>query len=237
MEAVKNNSVFDQILLPSNSEVLIKNKTLVVSKWNWDYEDCLKFQKEAQKLIQKYRDHKIYIFCNHPHCFTLGRGNERGRDDLVPFQTNVEKELNFPVHKIHRGGGITFHFTGQWIFYPICSINANYTLEDHMCWLLKSVKNVLQENFVSEQLMATKKLMGIWHKRKKLASIGVGVNRFVTEHGLALNITFDEKMKRELVKINPCGMQSEIYTSVSELIENPGKDLLKNFHKAYLEII
>ena len=182
-----SHTVFQNLRIPLDCEAIVKENILYITKWNWDYLECLEFQKQAQEIIRKHRDHKIYIFCNHPHCFTLGRGNERGRDDLLDFDETVIKKLKFPVHKIHRGGGITFHYPGQWIFYPIVSINNSYNLDEHMCWLLKSVKENLRDNFKLEKVMATKKLLGVWHERKKLASIGVGLNRFVTEHGLALN--------------------------------------------------
>ncbi len=88
MEELKN-SPFELLSFPADSEVYLKEKTLYVKKWNWEFETCLDFQKAAQKIIQSNRDFKVYIFCNHPHCFTLGRGNERGQADLVAFDEKV----------------------------------------------------------------------------------------------------------------------------------------------------
>lgn len=227
MEQLKD-SLFSELRVPVNAHLALGDKTLLVTIWNWDYDEFLSFQKQAQELIQKHRDHKIFIFCNHPHCFTLGRGNERGREDLIGHDESITKDLKYPLFKIHRGGGITFHYPGQWIFYSIVSINAKYTLEDHMCFKLKGVKEVLQSSFGLSEVMATKKLMGVWYKRKKLASIGVGLNRFVTEHGLALNITYDEKMFNELKKINPCGMDSQVYQSLDQLVPKES-NLLEKF--------
>ncbi|MEX0798434.1 MAG: hypothetical protein WEB87_05550 [Bacteriovoracaceae bacterium] len=228
------NSQFESLALPSESEIqILKDDCLLVKKWRWDYQECLRFQKRAQELVRANRRLKIYIFCNHPHCFTLGRGNERGREDLTDFDPSSSFELKFPLHKVHRGGGITFHYPGQWIFYPIVSIGPSYTLEDHMCWLLKSVANVLKERFGLLDVVAAKKLMGVWKDKKKLASIGVGVARFVTEHGLALNLAHDQLMFEELAKINPCGMTSEKYASVDSFAQAP--QLLELFHKQYLQ--
>ena len=228
---------FSTLKIPENAYVIIKDKILTVKKWNWDYQECLAFQKQSQALVRNNRDYRIYIFCNHPHCFTVGRGNERGRDDLIEFDQSTVKDLSFPLYPIHRGGGITFHHPGQWIFYPIVSINQSYTLDDHMCWLLKSVKENLKNYFALEKVMATKKLLGVWHERKKLASIGVGLNRFVTEHGLALNLIHDKKMFSELIKINPCGMDSRTYMAVDQLIGdhliNDEFNLIERFHKTY----
>lgn len=236
MEKLKD-SIFENLQTPSDADVFLKDKTLYVTKWNWDYQDCLAFQKNAQNLISKNRVHKVFIFCNHPHCFTLGRGNERGQDNLIDFPVSMMSSLKFPVHKIHRGGGITFHYPGQWIFYPIVSINEKNTLEDHMCWLLKSVKNILKDHFELDQVMAAKKLMGVWFERKKLASIGVGLNRFVSEHGIALNLVFDKNMFEEVHKINPCGMTPTTYTCLSELKDVEVSKIIEEFHHKYLSAL
>lgn len=226
------SSLFKEFNFPKNIDLSFSDNIAVVKKWNWDYEDALAFQKKAQKFIQENRQLKIYIFCNHPHCFTLGRGNERGREDLLDFDASVVSNLSFKVHKIHRGGGITFHYPGQWIFYPIVDINQKQTLDDLMCWMLKATKSVLEELGI-DKLLAAKKLVGVWREKKKLASIGLGLNRFVTEHGLALNLSFDEEMFKELIKINPCGMDSQTYISADQFIED--KNLLDNFHKKFIE--
>ena len=117
-----------------------------VERFNWDYRACLDIQKKIQIFVQKNRTFKFYIFTNHPHVFTMGRGNERGNNELVTF---VPGQLNmaFPLHHIHRGGGITFHYPGQWICYPVLSLSENRTLDDTMCWLLNSVKATLLNHF------------------------------------------------------------------------------------------
>ena len=209
---------FSSLELPEGVEVTALPGILVVTKWNWDYQEFLVFQKRAQQFVTKNRSLKIFIICSHPHVYTMGRGNERGGLDLVEFEISKTK-LPFKLHKIHRGGGVTFHHPGQWIFYPIVAIKESYSLEDHMCWILKSVAQVLKSDFGIEEVVAAKKLMGVWWRRQKLASIGVGVNRFVTEHGLALNLSFDEKAKIGIHTISPCGMKAEIYSSVSEILE------------------
>jgi lipoate-protein ligase B len=236
LESLKD-TIFSELNLPTNCHLNVEKNILYLTKWNWDYQECLLFQKEAQELIRNNRDHKIYIFTNHPHCFTLGRGNERGQDDLVDFDPALESRLNFPIHRIHRGGGITFHFPGQWIFYPIVSINQKYSLDDHMCWMLKSVKEILRDEFGLEKAMAAKKLMGVWLDRQKLASIGVGLNRFVTEHGLALNLIHDSKMFDEVKKINPCGINPTTYISLDEVIKTDATNLILNFHELYIAAI
>ena len=95
-------------------------------------------------------------------------------------------------------------------------------------------KKVLEEKLGVENLLTAKKLMGIWKDRQKVASIGVGVSRFVTEHGLALNLEFDKKMFQEVQKISPCGMSSKIYKTIDSF-DIDSKNLLEKFHNFYLE--
>lgn len=236
MEKIKN-SMFSDFEIIEGLDYSIRNNTLSVKKWSWDYTDFLEFQKKAQAYISTHKKQRIYIFCNHPHCFTVGRGNERGAKDLIDFDKNLVQDLIYPVHEIHRGGGITFHYPGQWIFYPIVAINNEYTLETHMCWMLKSVKEILKDKYGLDHVMAAKKLMGVWYERKKLASIGVGLRRFVTEHGLALNLIHDEEMFKEVHKTNPCGMNPTTYTTLDKIKSIKERDLIEEFHQYYLESI
>lgn len=241
METVKTNQFSELLslknLFPEGVETQIQSSNLIVTKWNWEYLDFLNFQKKAQEFIAKNRSLKIFIICNHPHLYTMGRGNERGENNLVEFNS-LSSELPFPLHTIHRGGGITFHHPGQWIIYPIVAIKESYTLDDHMCWLLKSVAKVLSEDFKIDKVVTAKKLMGVWRDKRKLASIGVGVNRFVTEHGLALNLTMDERAISGLKAISPCGIHADTYTSVESIIElENATNILKSFNEKFQTLI
>ena len=218
---------------PSDADIIEKENTLILTKWNWEFKACEAFQEKCRDYVEKDKNYKVYIFTNHPHVFTLGRGNERGRDDLVDFDESLSSSLPFPIHKIHRGGGITFHYPGQWIAYPIIAVNKNYTLEDHMCWLLKNVKEILSNDFKIDHVITAKKLMGVWRDKKKLASIGVGLKRYVTLHGLALNLEYDENMFNSLSLINPCGMNSETYICADEFVKE--SNLVEKFHRVFMD--
>lgn len=223
---------FSKLQLPLGSKVHETDNILYVSKWNWDYPEFLKFQSKFQSFVRENKGSKIFIFTNHPHCFTLGRGNERGNNELVAFDQEVQKNLNFPVYSIHRGGGITYHYPGQWIFYPIQRVTPDYSLHDHMCWLLKLVRDHINETYGLKSI-ATQKIMGVWLEKKKIASIGVGLNKFITEHGIAFNLNEDAEMSEELKKINPCGLNSEIYTFLNSVLSLPHIHL-EEFHSQIL---
>ena len=107
-------------------------------------------------------------------------------------------------------------------------------MENHTNWILKSVRDVLDFDFDIPNVITANKLMGVWKDRAKLASIGVGLSRFVTEHGLALNIYHDEKMFNEVNKINPCGISPTTYTTVDSFVDNKD-NLLEEFHNAFIK--
>lgn len=224
--------IFPKDLLPKDASIVESENQLILTKWNWDFKECETFQERAREFVEKNKNYKIYIFTNHPHVFTLGRGNERGREDLIDFDEGLINSLPYPVYKIHRGGGITFHYPGQWIAYPIVAVNKNYTLDDHMCWLLKNTKAILTDELGIENVITAQKLMGVWKDKKKLASIGVGLKKFVTLHGLALNLIYDKEMFDALKLINPCGMNSETYICADQFVEDD--NLLEKFHNIFV---
>lgn len=231
-------SRFSKVELPKECEAEIRENILLVKKWNWEYDQALAFQKHAQSFIQNNRDLKIYIFCNHPHVFTMGRGNERGVNGLVELSEEQKSLVKYPIYNIHRGGGITFHYPGQWIFYPIVAIKESYPLDKLTDWMLKSVRDVLTSELGIEKVITANKLMGVWKNKSKLASIGVGLSKFVTEHGLALNLMNDSDMFNEVKKINPCGIDPTTYiTAESQLESVDTSKLIERFHTAFINYI
>jgi lipoate-protein ligase B len=76
----------------------------------------LAVSKEAQEFVRA-SGKKVFIFCNHPHCFTLGRGNERGDTTLVDFDAE-QIDLDLPLYKIHRGGELLFIIQVNGFFTP-----------------------------------------------------------------------------------------------------------------------
>lgn len=232
------DSRFQEVELPKDSDIEFIENIMLVKKWNWPYDQALAFQKHAQGFIQKNRDLKIYIFCNHPHVFTMGRGNERGVDGLVELSEEQKSLVKFPIYQIHRGGGITFHYPGQWIFYPIVAIKESFPLDKLTDWMLKSVRDVLQSELGLENVITANKLMGVWKNKSKLASIGIGISKFVTEHGLALNLLDDTDMFNEVKKINPCGIDPTTYiTAESQMSNIDSNELIEKFHRAFVEQI
>ena len=196
---------------------------IIVEKFNWDYLDCLKFQEWCVDFVYNNESSKIdiLIFTNHPSCFTLGRGLQKKVTDpveLVDFCEDHKKKLTIPVYDIKRGGGLTFHHPGQVIIYPIINLTRHklkvYSLMNN---IMKIATRVLMKFGAPSKLDYCRDLLGLWYEDKKLASIGLQVRRFITFHGMALNLKSDKLVNENLSYIYPCGLPGSWYSSVDTL--------------------
>lgn len=224
----------------------IDEKTLGITKWQWDYQECEAFQLNMVKFIHENPQDRIFIFCNHPPLFTLGSGLQKDKGEILPYLKDVtEKELEsltLPLHRIKRGGGLTFHHPGQWIFYPITKIGGeSWSLSKHFDFLMNSTAKTLN-NFFLDEFMAKRETAGIWFRERKVASIGIGVEKFVTIHGLALNLYENLPVKKELMRLHPCGLPPQTYTSVETILQTNSEiskfqNLVESFHREYLRFL
>ncbi|MBL6988846.1 MAG: lipoyl(octanoyl) transferase LipB [Bacteriovoracaceae bacterium] len=202
---------------------VLDGNIITVKKWNWDYQEALDFQKTSMNFVRVHKAYKVYIFCNHPHCYTMGRGLQKGQiassAPLISFSPADQKALHFPLIHIKRGGGLTFHYPGQWIFYPIVNLGRDgVTVNTLLEFCLLNIVAVLKEHFDLPDATCKKDYLGVWSNDHKIASMGLGIERFVTSHGVALNLLADSSMFNNLAKINPCGLKGTVYTSVEDLI-------------------
>lgn len=168
------------------------------------------------------------VLLQHRPVITLGRGT--GTSGLKSSESFL-RQCGIDVHQISRGGEATLHNPGQLVGYPIIDLN-NYGNDLHR--YLRLLEEVLIRTVAGYGISAKRHPgnTGIWVDDQKLASIGVGVRRWVSWHGFALNVCNDLEQFRHIV---PCGMPDVRITSLKELgaetveiatIEN---DLIKNF--------
>ena len=179
----------------------VKNKKI---KWiklgHIDYQKAWDRQEELFKTIvnTKINNRKnntstetnnYILTCSHPHVYTLGRsGNE---NNLLIDKNFIERE-NLDFYKINRGGDITYHGPGQIIIYPIIDLENFFTdIHKYLRLLEEAVILTLKE--ININAGRVKGLTGVWinHKSnlpKKICAMGVKTSRWVTMHGLALNV-------------------------------------------------
>jgi lipoyl(octanoyl) transferase len=212
-------------------------RTIVVKKWNWDYGQAHRFQRACLKLLDEMPQIRVLICCSHPRVFTNGRGLQKPKKGdvlkLVDFNPTLASTLSYPFYQIERGGGLTFHHPGQMIIYPIVRLNPKTLSLSSMIDSLFDVAIDVLKDWGLTGTSHENRLLGLWHGERKLASMGIALEKLTTFHGMALNFYRDEEMKLALLKLNPCGLNAETYISVEELMPLQNKTL-NNFADLYL---
>ena len=149
------------------------------------------------------------ILLEHPHTFTIGR---RGSSENLLVNEHFLEQNNIELVKISRGGDITYHGPGQLVGYPIFDLNI-HGRDIHK--FLRNLEEVIIRCIDRYGIPGRRidKLTGVWVKRSKIASIGVGIKRWTTYHGFALNVNTDLGL---FDMINPCGMKQVKMTSIRD---------------------
>jgi lipoate-protein ligase B len=176
-----------------------------------EYQATWDHQLELVAARQRGEAPDTLLLVEHPHVITLGRSRAARANVLVPGEV--------PVVEIERGGDVTYHGPGQLVAYPIVA------LADGERDLHKFLRNLEEAIILTARDLgvaaAGRKAgaTGVWVDDRKLASIGIACRRWVTFHGLALNVSTDLSYFR---RINPCGFDSSVMTSLTELL---GRDV------------
>jgi len=146
------------------------------------------------------------ILVEHDPVVTLGR---RGTDADV-----LDRSL--PVYRVERGGEATFHGPGQLVGYPILKLPDRLEVRR----LVTDLEDVLIQTCADFGIGAGHEgpERGVWVKEKKIASLGLAVQRNVTFHGFAHNVNTD---LASFLKIRPCGHAGTIMTSMAKQIGRP----------------
>lgn len=156
-----------------------------------------------------------FIFsCQHTHVYTLGRSGKESH--LLLDQTQL-KEQNIDYTETTRGGDITYHGPGQLVVYPILDLENFFTdIHKYMRLLEETVIQTLAHfDIVGERI---KGMTGVWITKDrfiptKICAMGVKTSRWVTMHGIGLNVNTDLNYFNNIV---PCGIEGKGITSIAE---------------------
>jgi lipoyl(octanoyl) transferase len=145
------------------------------------------------------------LLLEHEPVYTIGRS---------PDQSSLRRPeaLPFPVVETNRGGKATFHGPGQLVGYPILDLRSRgQDLHRHLRTLETGLIEVCAR--VGVRALTREGLTGVWVEQRKLASIGVGVRRWISMHGFALNVLGD---LGGFSHITPCGLDGVEMTSLEK---------------------
>ena len=183
------------------------------------------------------------ILVEHPDTITTGRSAR---------PENILDAGDVPVFAIERGGDVTYHGPGQMVAYPIFLLRES---ERDLHRYLRGLEETILRTLADFHVAGTRRpsLPGVWTANegapdegapRKLASIGGAVRKWVTLHGLALNVNTD---LARFAAIHPCGFDASVMTSMARELGQPVdlvavKNALSNhiaavFDRAWLEAV
>ncbi|RZK18539.1 MAG: lipoyl(octanoyl) transferase LipB [Hymenobacter sp.] len=206
-----------------NQSLLVQRLGLVPYVPTWDLQEQLLAKTLAIKAANRQAEASgtppqptpnHVLFCQHPPTYTLGKS---GKPEHLLLDEAALAAHGATFHRINRGGDITFHGPGQLVAYPLLDLE-NFRPDIH--WYLRVLEEAVIQTLADYGLRAGRiaGLTGVWldweagaaHPRK-ICAMGVRCSRWVTLHGLALNVNTDLSYFGYIV---PCGITDKAVTSM-----------------------
>lgn len=205
-----------------NRRVEFHDLGLIPYQEAWDFQTNLFQQTINIKIENRNRTEpdqektsNHLLFCEHPHVFTLGKSGDES--NLLVAKENLES-INATYVPINRGGDITYHGPGQLVVYPIFDLD-NFFTDIHKFMRAMEEAVILTLHEFGIEASRFEKLTGVWIQdsnpatARKICAMGVKMSRWVTMHGLALNVNPDLNYFNYIV---PCGIPDKAVTSMEK---------------------
>lgn len=176
-----------------------------------DYLSAYQIQLDLVAKRQKGEIEDTLILVEHPPVITLGKSAE---DSHILFAEDYLREQGVEIHKIERGGDVTYHGPGQIVGYPIFDIkHGGIGIRTFVENLEQLFIRLLKEEF---DIPAGKDPVhtGVWVNGSKITAVGLAVKRGVTMHGFAFNVNTNMSHFQLIV---PCGIADRGVTSLEML--------------------
>ena len=172
------------------------------------YREALDLQTHLVEQRQEDLIPNTVLLLEHPPVITLGARKTENRL-LVSPQVLVQKGIE--LVNVRRGGGTTAHNPGQVVLYPVLKLQTLGLAINEYVRDLESIGIELLGRF-GVDCHRRKGYPGLWAEQRKIASIGVQLKRWVSMHGMAINVSNDLGIFGNIV---PCGLEDVEITSVS----------------------
>ena len=172
------------------------------------YDDAIKFMEERVQLIHSDLADELIWLLEHPPLYTAG----------INASDHELIEKLFPIYQTGRGGKYTYHGPGQRVVYLMINLKkrCNSDIKLYIKYLSHGVINTLKHFNILGKFQ--KNRIGIWiddHGReKKIAAFGIRVRKWITYHGLAINVSPNLAHYQGII---PCGLQNYGVTSLDAL--------------------
>jgi len=194
----------------------------IVATWlgRMDYREALALQK---RLVAERADGSIadrLLLLEHPPVLTLGRQADPGHIRTDPAALAAR---GIEVVRVERGGEVTYHGPGQLVAYPILALSRRGLM---IRPLVRALEAALATTCAAHGVAAGRRdgHPGCWcdpdgRDPRKIGALGLRVERGVSYHGIALNVTAD---LADFDLIDPCGMPGVTSTSIAAELGDPG---------------
>ena len=175
-----------------------------------------------ERKLSRGTDHLLFV--EHPNVVTIGRNGSEG-NVLAPPELMRAKGI--ALYESDRGGDVTYHGPGQIVAYPVMDLREwKRDVDAFVRGLEQTLIDTLEEFGI--QGVRIPKLTGVWTSPEsgesaKIAAIGVHLSRWVSTHGLALNVTTDLRYFDYIV---PCGLKKPV-TSMERMGVNADAEDVK----------
>lgn len=169
------------------------------------YADGLELQDNTVAGILAGEQTDTIFLLEHEPVYTIGRLRDQS-------SLRATASLPHPVFETNRGGQATYHGPGQLVGYPMLDLNhRGRDLHLH----LRLIEDALIEACGDLGVQAGRRdgLTGVWVENRKLASIGVGVRKWISMHGFAINVT--RESLPPFLSITPCGLDGVSMTCLA----------------------
>jgi lipoyl(octanoyl) transferase len=178
-------------MAPRLDAILFESSRPVAFERGWRAQQALQ-----QRLLANPDGADAVLLLEHQSCFTLGRGASTAHLRFPPEAPPL------PLHRIDRGGEVTHHAPGQLVLYPVLNLRR-HGADLHL--YLRQLEQVVIDLLAGLGLEGERieGLTGVWLEGRKLAAIGVSARRWISQHGLALNVDCD---LAGFAAIVPCGI-------------------------------
>lgn len=169
------------------------------------YTEGLEIQEKTVAGILAGQAHDQILLLEHQPVYTIGRLRDQS-------SLRTTAALPYPVFETNRGGQATYHGPGQLTGYPLLDLNLRgRDLHLH----LRLIEDALISACSDLGVAASRRegMTGVWVEDRKLASIGVGVRKWISMHGFAINIT--RECLPPFLSITPCGLEGVAMTCLA----------------------
>ena len=202
-----------------NKSIEFQDLGLIPYQEAWNLQEKLLKEKveakiEASSVNRQPSTVNHLFFCEHPHVYTLGKS---GKEENFLLNKELLDSIQAEYFQINRGGDITYHGPGQLVAYPIFDLE-NFFTDIHL--YMRSLEEVIIQTCAYFGILAGRVigLTGVWvdfesSNPRKIAALGVKTSRWVTIHGLALNVNTNLSYFNHII---PCGLIDKQVTSLEK---------------------